>query len=58
MVIKKRNQQNELDFSDGFTLQNLCKFYYFMCLQNSQDALQFPLSIHKFKILKQFCDFL
>jgi len=32
MSIKKHDQQNDLTFSDCFTLQNLCKFYYFMCL--------------------------
>jgi len=38
-------------------LQNSCKFYYFTCLKNSQDALQIPFnpkSILKFKIPKQW----
>ena len=32
MFVKKHDQENNLAFSGCFTLQNLCKFYYFMCL--------------------------
>jgi len=32
MSVKKRDQQKNLGFSDCFTLQNLYKFRYFICL--------------------------